>query len=177
MYSILILKFFFFIFINFNSIIEKPLLKMDNQLIYFILSTLLFGFLIIYFIFYSSFILGFIVSKALSFAVGKSTYISIGSMNYSLLTGHILFRNVVYATKDASIRIVDGALTFRWWRTNIRRTLQNAEPCRLEFNLTGVEFLLYNNSSRYEFLQSLLQRRNSNGNVTLGKINFHFIKL
>lgn len=43
-------------------------------------------------------------------------------MNISILSGRIMFGNVVYATKDYSIRIVDGIVTIRWWLQKVRES-------------------------------------------------------
>lgn len=69
-----------------------------------------------------------------------------------------------YFTKNTCIRIVDGVITMRWWRSDFKRSKEDYgmciemmvvviqcimyidSPCRLSIALTGMEYVIYNNS-------------------------------
>eukprot|EP00026_Physarum_polycephalum_P007866 Phypoly_transcript_07936.p1 GENE.Phypoly_transcript_07936~~Phypoly_transcript_07936.p1 ORF type:complete len:507 (-),score=47.97 Phypoly_transcript_07936:28-1548(-) len=132
----------------------------------FVLFTVLLGVLITIFLFFSSRVLGFVVSKLLStFWVGSEGFIHIGTMNISVLTGRILMGDVVYSTKDTCIRIVDCIFTFRWWIKSVRESaVVNAEKeSRLSVALEGLEYLMYNNTFKYDHLEEILRKREHPG--------------
>ena len=39
-----------------------------------------------------------------------------------------MFRDIVYATEDFSLRIQDGWLVFRWWRSYVPRDISEGAP-------------------------------------------------
>jgi len=43
----------------------------------------------------------------------------IGSFTVCALSGKIMFRDIVYITEDYTIRVQDGWLIFRWWRSYV----------------------------------------------------------
>lgn len=50
-----------------------------------------------------------------------------GSFTLSALSGKIMFRDIVYITADYSIRIQDGWLIFRWWRSYVPKDVSEGE--------------------------------------------------
>lgn len=42
-----------------------------------------------------------------------------GSFTWNVLAGKIMFRDVSYITYDYAIRVQDGYLIFRWWRSYV----------------------------------------------------------
>lgn len=48
----------------------------------------------------------------------KKIYFS-GSFTVCALSGKIMFREIVYITEDYTIRVQDGWLIFRWWRSYV----------------------------------------------------------
>lgn len=47
----------------------------------------------------------------------------IGSLTWDALAGKIMFRDIVYTTQDFSIRVQDGWLVFRWWRSYVPKDI------------------------------------------------------
>ena len=43
------------------------------------------------------------------------------------LSGKIMFRDVVYCTEDFTLRVQDGWLVFRWWRSYVPRDISEGE--------------------------------------------------
>lgn len=81
-------------------------------------------------------------------------YLSIGSLTFSPLGGKILFRNVQYTTKNGSLHIIDGYIEIYWWFI-IKSTWQKSKKeSRFRCYLNGVEWLIYNNVSRYDQINS-----------------------
>jgi len=58
--------------------------------------------------------------------------IQLGSLTWDALAGKIMFRDIVFTTEDFSLRIQDGWLVFRWWRSYVPRDISE-----------GLEFVFY----------------------------------
>ena len=43
----------------------------------------------------------------------------VGSLSWAIMPGKIMFRDVAYVTPDYTIRVQDGFLVFRWWRSYV----------------------------------------------------------
>lgn len=54
-----------------------------------------------------------------TFINSNTYYLFLGSFTLSVLSGKIMFRDIVYITTDYSIRVQDGWLIFRWWRSYV----------------------------------------------------------
>nr|CAD7463263.1 unnamed protein product [Timema tahoe] len=68
-----------------------------------------------------------------------------GSITCNVLSGKIMFRNIAYVTHDYTIRIQDGWLIFRWWRSYVPKDVSE-DP----FSFEAVDKL--DNSLQTEFL-------------------------
>lgn len=135
-------------FWNYSDHVILDDLKMDSSFIYLLCSLVSAISWIIYIAYYNSRVIGYILTKLLNrfvirdgyVKVGKSLkntknnlfYINIhtiincnvyclflGSFTLSALSGKIMFRDIVYITTDYSIRVQDGWLIFRWWRSYV----------------------------------------------------------
>lgn len=47
----------------------------------------------------------------------------LGSFTVCALSGKIMFRDIVYITEDYTIRVQDGWLIFRWWRSYVPKNV------------------------------------------------------
>ena len=67
-----------------------------------------------------------------------------------------MFRDVCYITPDYTVRVQDGFLIFRWWRTyvpkNVHEDLSHSDT-RLSIQLNGFEFHVYNRWKVYQELE------------------------
>ena len=83
----------------------------------------------------------------------------IGSLSWSVLPGKVMFRNLAYITSDYTVRVQDGYLIFRWWRTYVPKDedqdLSHSDT-RVSLQLYGFEFHVYNRSKVYRDLEKKL---------------------
>ena len=47
------------------------------------------------------------------------SYVKIGSLSFSVLAGKIMFRDFIFISPDMSLRVQDGYIIFRWWRSYV----------------------------------------------------------
>lgn len=67
-----------------------------------------------------------------------------------------MFRDFVYITHDYTVRIQDGYLIFRWWRSYVPRDVSedlSHSDTRLSVMLFGFELHVYNRSHLYSNLE------------------------
>lgn len=86
----------------------------------------------------------------------KTTFISIGSLSLNPLAGKIMFRDVVFICFDYSIRVQDGYLIFRWWRSYVPKDVSedlSHSDTRLSVMLNGFELHVFNRSELYAKLE------------------------
>lgn len=50
-----------------------------------------------------------------------------GSFTVCALSGKIMFRDIVYITEDYTIRVQDGWLIFRWWRSYVPKDVSEGQ--------------------------------------------------
>ncbi|KAK4307816.1 hypothetical protein Pmani_020449 [Petrolisthes manimaculis] len=127
-----------------NDVIKD--VQNDPDLGYLVLSLLIAFSWSIYIILFNARVQGTILTTILRRFV-KSGDLTIGSFSLSVLSGKIMFRNVIYVTEDYSLRIVDGILKFRYWLPYVKRDLSDAhiafcgELFDLRFTLPFTDFL------------------------------------
>jgi len=75
-----------------------------------------------------------------------------------VLSGKIMFRDVVYITYDYTVRVQDGWMIFRWWRAYVPKNacddLSHSDT-RLSLMLNGFELHMYNRTSLYSNLEKI----------------------
>ena len=68
-----------------------------------------------------------------------------------------MFRNVAFMTPDYTVRVQDGYLIFRWWRTYVPKDALSEDlshsDTRMSVQLYGFEFHVYNRSKVYRDLE------------------------
>lgn len=94
----------------------------DTSFLKFLFSLLLAFLWVLYITFYSSRIIGLVVTKVVNRFI-KEGHIKIGSISVSILSGKVMFRDVAYVTEDCSLRIQDGWVIFRWWRAYVPKDI------------------------------------------------------
>ncbi|KAK4300608.1 hypothetical protein Pmani_027192 [Petrolisthes manimaculis] len=136
-----------------NDVIKD--VQNDPDLGYLVLSLLIAFSWSIYIILFNARVQGTILTTILRRFV-KSGDLTIGSFSLSVLSGKIMFRNVIYVTEDYSLRIVDGILKFRYWLPYVKRDLSDdMSHCdhRVWVELNGPELHIYNRSNLYARLE------------------------
>lgn len=92
------------------------------------------------------------------------------------LSGKIMFRDVIYITHDYTVRVQDGYLIFRWWRSYVPKDVSEGKvkqffsitrryfmafsdlshsDTRLSVMLNGFELHVYNRSEMYARLEKV----------------------
>ena len=153
------------IFYN-NQDMVSPNNKIDQQTnkLYFahfqirlIGSLILTCFWVIYITFYNSRVFGCLITKLVNrLYLGGDYFFKIGSLNVNPLAGKIMFRDVVYVCYDYSVRVQDGYVIFRWWRSYVPKDVSedlSHSDTRLSVMLNGFELHTYNRSDLYSKLE------------------------
>ena len=67
-----------------------------------------------------------------------------------------MFRDVMYMTPDFTLRVQDGVLTFRWWRSYVPKDVSadlSHSDTRVSLELFGFELHIYNRTETYKELE------------------------
>jgi hypothetical protein len=133
-------------------------IKMDSNFAMLMCSLVFAVFWVIYITYYNSRVVGFVITKTMNrFFIGEG-YFKIGSLSVNALSGKIMFRDVVYITHDYTIRVQDGYLIFRWWRSYVPKDVSedlSHSDTRLSVMLNGFELHVYNRSQLYSNLERI----------------------
>jgi len=129
-----------------------------------------------YLTFYHSRVVGIILTKLINrFALKNKhdVYFHLGSFSISLLSGKIIFRDVIYADCNLTFRAQDGVLYFRFWlpykkeqesaRVNKLAAdlrLMPSSKCRISLHFNDVECHVYNWLERYVKIDQLFGLHN-----------------
>ncbi|XP_026670200.1 transmembrane protein KIAA1109, partial [Ceratina calcarata] len=143
-------------FWNYSDHVILDDLKMDSSFIYLLCSLVSAISWIIYIAYYNSRVIGYILTKLLNRFVIRDGYVKVGSFTLSALSGKIMFRDIVYITTDYSIRVQDGWLIFRWWRSYVPKDVSedlSHSDTRLSVMLNGFELHIYNRCQMYAQLE------------------------
>lgn len=133
-------------------------LEMDSNFVWLLCSLISAISWVVYITYYNSRLAGYIITKCLNKFVIKNGYMKIGSFTLNALAGKIMFRDIIYVTHDYSIRIQDGYLIFRWWRSYVPKDVSedlSHSDTRLSVVLNGFEMHVYNRSSFYSHLEKV----------------------
>ncbi|XP_063234537.1 bridge-like lipid transfer protein family member 1 isoform X2 [Bacillus rossius redtenbacheri] len=113
---------------------------------------------VVYITYYNSRVVGYFVTRLLNRLFIRTGYVQVGSLTCNVLSGKIMFRSIVYITHDFTVRIQDGWLIFRWWRSYVPRDVSedlSHSDTRLSVMVNGFELHVYNRSEMYAKLESL----------------------
>ena len=111
---------------NISSEINKldiiPPIPPSTNFASFMCSLVFAMFWVTYITFFNSRLVGSLITYLANkflFKLVKRSYIKVGSLSFSVLAGKIMFRDFVFITPDKSVRVQDGYIIFRWWRSYI----------------------------------------------------------
>ncbi|RKO93139.1 hypothetical protein BDK51DRAFT_33607, partial [Blyttiomyces helicus] len=91
-------------------------------------------------------------------------WVDLESVQFSPLSGKILFKNLRYHSRNQSFVVLRGHITFRYWLPRVRKEADADQPgqrdlrCRIKLRLDGMEWFFYNRTPAYEYLDSVLQQ-------------------
>lgn len=111
---------------------------------------------VIYITFYNSRVVGYFLTKFINRLYIRGAYFKIGSLSLSPLAGKVMFRDIVFICFDYSVRIQDGYVIFRWWRSYVPKDVSedlSHSDTRLSIMLNGFELHVYNRSELYSKLE------------------------
>ncbi|KAK4047646.1 Macrophage colony-stimulating factor 1 receptor [Microbotryomycetes sp. JL201] len=112
--------------------------------------------LIIFYFFYFNRIVGWVLATTLRRLYWKrnNSYFEIGGLSFSFLGGEIIFNDVRYISRNQSIRIARGHITWKYWLWKVRseedKPSESRLPCRLSVSMHGAEWFLYNRTPAYD---------------------------
>jgi hypothetical protein len=94
----------------------------------------------------------------------------VDAIQLSFLAGRILFKNFRYQSRNQSVYIIKGHITWRYWlrRTRVRENSRIKEssnaklPCRIVLELDGVEWFIYNRTPAYDAIITAAENRSMN---------------
>jgi len=129
---------------------------------------------VIFLLFFFNRVFGFCVSYLIRTYTWHryKAYIHIEAIQLSFLAGRILFKNFRYQSRNQSVYILKGHITWRYWlrRTRVRENSQVREgtnvklPCRVVLLLEGVEWFVYNRTPAYDaIIAAASEQRKPNG--------------
>nr|CAB3258643.1 uncharacterized protein KIAA1109 [Phallusia mammillata] len=144
--------------LNLNCI-NSDLEDLQSSLLQLFLVTAVSGIWLLYLTFFHSRLIGFVLTKVIN-QFYKDDYFHIGTFSFSLLSGKIMFRDVLYVTVDQSIRLQDGYIIFRWWRpynftTWIKQKDLDQGHTRLNVYISHLEFHQYNRTWEYDRINGI----------------------
>ncbi|KAM0790005.1 hypothetical protein ACM66B_005335 [Microbotryomycetes sp. NB124-2] len=112
--------------------------------------------LIIFYFFYFNRIVGWVIATTLRRLYWKrnNSYFEIGGLSLSFLGGEIILNDVRYISRNQSIRIARGHITWKYWLWKVRseedKPSESRLPCRLSVSMHGAEWFLYNRTPAYD---------------------------
>ncbi|KAJ8982558.1 hypothetical protein NQ317_005029 [Molorchus minor] len=131
-------------------------IKMDSNFAMLLCSLVFAVAWVVYIAFYNSRLVGYIITKIANKFFIRDAFFKIGSLTLNALSGKIMFRDVVYTTHDYTMRVQDGYLIFRWWRSYVRKSVSedlSHSDTRLSLMLNGFELHIFNRSDFYAQLE------------------------
>uniref|UniRef100_A0A1B6DJ95 Bridge-like lipid transfer protein family member 1 C-terminal domain-containing protein n=2 Tax=Clastoptera arizonana TaxID=38151 RepID=A0A1B6DJ95_9HEMI len=131
-------------------------IKMDSTFA-LLMSSLIFATIwVIYITYYNSRVTGYFLTKFLNRLYVTEGHLRVGSFTLCALSGKIMFRDIIYVTHDYSVRVQDGWMIFRWWRSYVPKDVSedlSHSDTRLSIMLNGFELHVYNRSNVYGHLE------------------------
>ncbi|KAJ8916684.1 hypothetical protein NQ315_000329 [Exocentrus adspersus] len=141
-----------------NPHVNLENLKMDSNFAMLLCSLVFAVAWVIYITYYNSRLVGYIITKIMNRFFISEGYFKIGSLTMNALSGKIMFRDVVYLTHDYTVRVQDGYLIFRWWRSYVPKDVSedlSHSDTRLSVMLNGFELHVFNRSEMYARLEKI----------------------
>ncbi|KAG0198078.1 hypothetical protein BGX28_008431 [Mortierella sp. GBA30] len=143
----------------------------------FLIYCLVVIFVAVFFLFYASRVFAQLLSKLLRWFTWRhlKAYIEFESLQIAPLGGRILFKNFRYHSRNQSITVLHGYISFRYWLWNVRTEddpipddstgskdanvgmgMADEDNCRITCHLVGLEWFMYNRTPAYDVLATTL---------------------
>ncbi|PSN42917.1 hypothetical protein C0J52_12026 [Blattella germanica] len=144
--------------LNSSQHINLEDLKMDSNFAWLLCSLVSTMAWVIYITYYNSRVIGYFITRLINRLFIREGYMHVGSLTCNVLSGKIMFRDVVYITHNYTVRVQDGWLIFRWWRAYVPKDVSedlSHSDTRLSVMLNGFELHVYNRCELYGFLENV----------------------
>jgi hypothetical protein len=115
------------------------------------------------------------LGKLVTFFLNRYTWkrwryhVRVESVKLALLSGTISFRNFRWYTENTAICILEGYVTFRYWKLHVRDTISSedddSQATRIHIYVNGFEWFIYNRTDAYERLRNILKPTTSKSDV------------
>jgi hypothetical protein len=115
-----------------------------SRFYFFAVLTVVLAIFLVFYLFFSSRLIGYVISLILNALLKGQGQIRIGSLHIGLLGGKICVRDFVYCSKNISIRVVDGYIAIQWWKAWAQST------ALVLVSASGLEYCILNNSGNYD---------------------------
>ncbi|KAI1320557.1 hypothetical protein EDD11_000519 [Mortierella claussenii] len=141
----------------------------------FLIYCLVVIFVAVFFLFYASRVFAQLLSKLIRWFTWRhmKAYIECESLQIAPLGGRILFKNLRYHSRNQSITVLHGFISFRYWLWNVRTeddpipedstrskdvgmASADEDNCRITCHLVGLEWFMYNRTPAYDVLATTL---------------------
>ncbi|KAG0319921.1 hypothetical protein BGZ97_001164 [Linnemannia gamsii] len=141
----------------------------------FMIYCLVVVFVAVFFLFFASRVFAQLLSKLIRWFTWRhmKAYIEFESLQIAPLGGRILFKNFRYHSRNQSITVLHGYISFRYWLWNVRTEddpipddsagaknsgmgMADEDNCRITCNLVGLEWFMYNRTPAYDILATTL---------------------
>ncbi|KAG0066506.1 hypothetical protein BGZ89_007213 [Linnemannia elongata] len=141
----------------------------------FLIYCLVVVFVAVFFLFFASRVFAQLLSKLIRWFTWRhmKAYIEFESLQIAPLGGRILFKNFRYYSRNQSITVLHGYISFRYWLWNVRTEddpipddaagaknsgmgMADEDNCRITCNLVGLEWFMYNRTPAYDILATTL---------------------
>lgn len=151
----------------------------------FLLELIVVVIVVIFLLFFFNRVFGFVVSyivRTITWHRYKA-HIHVEAIQISFLAGRILFKNFRYQSRNQSIHVLKGHVTWRYWlrRVRVRENSQVKEtanaklPCRISLDVEGLEWFIYNRTPAYDAIIAAAEEktkpREHTADVPLGRTN------
>lgn len=158
-----------------NDFLEVPILNNISFSWAFLVDWIFFIFVSLFVLLYLNRLLAYMITKLLEWTVWKKYHVKINieSLKISLLGGRIFFKNLTVITRDKTISVLQGYITWRYWLLKYRqielecneseeKNISKNLPCRFSLLCDGLEIFIYNRVDTYDnILQSIFQEDKS----------------
>ncbi|XP_045512611.1 transmembrane protein KIAA1109 homolog isoform X1 [Pieris brassicae] len=141
-----------------SSTIDFAEITMDRNFALLLVSLISGMLWIVYITYYNSRVLGYILTRLVNRFYFQDENFKIGSFTLNALSGKIMFRDIVYINYDYTLRVQDGYLIFRWWRSYVPKDVSedlSHSDTRLSIMLNGFELHVYNRCDLYHELEKI----------------------
>ncbi|CAH2249421.1 jg25008 [Pararge aegeria aegeria] len=139
-----------------SSAINFTEITMDRNFALLLVSLVSAMLWVVYITYYNSRVLGYILTRLINRFYFQDENFKIGSFTLNALSGKIMFCDIVYINYDYTLRIQDGYLIFRWWRSYVPKDVSedlSHSDTRLSIMLNGFELHFYNRCDLYAELE------------------------